>query len=302
MGRRATGRTTELIRCPIHLKGQILAFIEQLKTEENIPESCDSAWLGYYGGKQRLAVKIGQLIPSHRIYCEPYCGGAAVLFSKPKISKSNYREVLNDLDSQLIALYRIARDKPKEFYRWLQLTPYSIAEYEKAKIIRKQPWDYSDLEIAWANFVNLEFSYNNSHSNGWAIARYGCVHPQTWQNKIRKLPPSLERLKSVYLECRPAIECIQKWDSCATFFYVDPPYPGTRQGHYSGFSQRDFEELVECLKSIKGKFVLSNYDNPAVPSSWYRQEIAINCSSAFNGSRTEILWMNYEPSLGSLFD
>jgi DNA adenine methylase len=38
--------------------------------------------LSYYGGKQHLASKILDLIPEHRIYCEPFLGGGAVFFAK----------------------------------------------------------------------------------------------------------------------------------------------------------------------------------------------------------------------------
>ena len=40
--------------------------------------------ISYYGGKQQLASKIVSLFPEHKIYCEPFIGGAAVLFAKPQ--------------------------------------------------------------------------------------------------------------------------------------------------------------------------------------------------------------------------
>ena len=58
--------------------------------------------ISYYGGKQRLASTIIKLIPDHNLYCEPFCGGAAVFFQK---EKSNV-EVINDTNKLLINFYR----------------------------------------------------------------------------------------------------------------------------------------------------------------------------------------------------
>lgn len=37
--------------------------------------------LTYYGGKQMLAKQIVAQMPAHRVYLEPFAGGAAVLFA-----------------------------------------------------------------------------------------------------------------------------------------------------------------------------------------------------------------------------
>ena len=54
--------------------------------------------ISYYGGKQTLAKTILALIPEHRLYCEPFAGGAAVFFAKTP-SKV---EIINDTNGELI--------------------------------------------------------------------------------------------------------------------------------------------------------------------------------------------------------
>jgi DNA adenine methylase len=62
--------------------------------------------LRWHGGKFRLAPWIQNFFPPHRIYCEPYCGAASVLLTKPRC----WAEYLNDLDAELINLFRVLQD------------------------------------------------------------------------------------------------------------------------------------------------------------------------------------------------
>jgi DNA adenine methylase len=60
----------------------------------------------YYGGKQKLASIIVGLIPTHKLYCEPFLGGGAIFFSKPQSAV----EVINDTNKELINFYRVVQD------------------------------------------------------------------------------------------------------------------------------------------------------------------------------------------------
>ena len=59
----------------------------------------------WMGGKTRLAKHILPLFPEHQTYVEVFAGGAA-LFYKKQPSKF---EVLNDLNGELINLYRVVQ-------------------------------------------------------------------------------------------------------------------------------------------------------------------------------------------------
>lgn len=50
----------------------------------------------YYGGKQMLVDTILPMIPTHKIYCEPYFGGGAIFFAKGK----SYLEAINDINDR----------------------------------------------------------------------------------------------------------------------------------------------------------------------------------------------------------
>ncbi|MCP4107470.1 MAG: DNA adenine methylase, partial [Desulfobacteraceae bacterium] len=82
--------------------------------------------LPYIGGKSKLAQTIIDMIPKHVTYCEPFAGAAWVFFKK---EPTRY-EIINDLDSELIAFYRVLQYHLEEFvkqFKWL-LTSREIFE------------------------------------------------------------------------------------------------------------------------------------------------------------------------------
>lgn len=192
----------------------------------------------------------------------------------------------------------------------LVATPYSRAEYERAKAIYKGA-DADSVTQAWAMVVANQQSFSKSTGSGWQSnvtsepdrfpkewCRYRqemtqCVE-QAWALYTRVfmaygydasstgwrtekegerlepsiLPTTVQRINSVYLECDDALAVIKRWDTPDTLFYCDPPYPNTNQGQYKGYTQADFEELVDTLDGIQGSFLLSCYPNEAVPKDW----------------------------------
>jgi hypothetical protein len=79
--------------------------------------------LRYHGGKWLLAPWIIEHFPDHKIYVEPYGGGASVLLRKPR----SYSEVYNELDGDVVNVFRCLRDHGPELRRRLTLTPFARA-------------------------------------------------------------------------------------------------------------------------------------------------------------------------------
>lgn len=272
--------------------------------------------ISYYGGKQRIA---SQIVPHldaipHTVYAEPFAGGLAVLFAKhrPQVSNNHhYLEAINDISEDLINLYRVAREQPAEFERWMQLTPYSQAEHRKAIEILRNP-ESSEWMKAWAYYVNIQQSFANTLNAGWRASVYGRNQAATWDVKRKRIPECLERLADVHIACEDALRFIERWDSPQTLFYVDPPYPGSEQGHYDGYTLDDWAALCDALDNAQCSYVLSNYPQDIEPASAQRRiEIAAVVSSNGNGkvgkgrdksrgatademgdrTRTEVLWI-----------
>jgi DNA adenine methylase len=97
----------------------------------------------------------------------------------------------------------------------------------------------------------------------------------TWLNMRASVDDTVTRLQGITIECDDAIKIIERYDSPQTCFYCDPPYPGTDQGHYAGYSHENFACLVEALDQCKGSFVLSCYDQPGVPDALAKAEIRL---------------------------
>ena len=76
-----------------------------------------------------LAPWIIEHFPAHRIYCEPYGGGASVLLRKERA----WGEVYNDLDGEVVNIFQVMRDNHAALMEALRSTPYARAEFDIAQ-------------------------------------------------------------------------------------------------------------------------------------------------------------------------
>ncbi|MGI0501404.1 DNA adenine methylase [Limnospira platensis] len=254
--------------------------------------------ISYYGGKQRIASKILPHFPPHKVYVEPFAGGATMLFLKPLPTVTNhgdYRECLNDTSDLLINMYRVAKKYPDKFTTEINATLYSQSDHRKAIAICKHPDGYSDIEKAWAYYINIQQGFAKELNTGWGTSRLGQNNATTFANRNDRLSERLARLRNVFISCEDAIQCIERWDSPDTLFYCDPPYPNTRQGHYGGYTIDDWKRLCNALDNINGSYVVSNYYQPVEPTSATNKiEIKATMSARINttnNKRTEVLWI-----------
>ena len=84
----------------------------------------------YHGGKFRLAPWIIGYFPEHRCFVEPFGGAASVLLRK----EPSEAEVYNDLDGDVVNLFRVLRDPiaSRSLIDACALTPYSRTEFQCA--------------------------------------------------------------------------------------------------------------------------------------------------------------------------
>ncbi|MCX5598380.1 DNA adenine methylase [Streptomyces phaeochromogenes] len=251
----------------------------------------------YFGSKARIAPWIASLLPDHEHYVEPYCGGLSVLLAKTP----SKLETANDLDGQLVTFWRILRDQPDDLARACTLTPHSRAEHTQAY----EPAD-SDLETARRVWVRLtQGRSGRMDRTGWrhCIADIGTNMPAYLDGYRTRLHPVAERLMSVQLECRPALEVIAAFGARpGVLLYLDPPYLGsTRSRTASGYrhelrGEAGHRELAGALADCKAAVVLSGYHSPlydGLYEGWHRYERPASAgNAAVDRGRVEVLWAN----------
>ena len=259
----------------------------------------------YYGGKKRIAKWILQFIPQHSIYCEPFFGGGAVFFTK----SPSYLEVINDKNAMLINFYQQIQENFDIMASKIQVALHSEFQYYQAEKIYHGQLPADNIEKAVATFIVFNQSWNASARAGWKFdqgsggSHAGIVFAHARRNFC---PWIKKRLQYVQISCRDALQVIRDRDSVDTFFYLDPPYPDTNQGHYSGYSWENLEELLTLLQTIRGKFALSNYPSSLISkfsaeNNWQLKTLSMkkdsNMASIKGSTKTEILLMNYQISV-----
>lgn len=259
--------------------------------------------LSYYGGKQQLSSKILSLIPDHRIYCEPFLGGAAVFFAK----EPSPVEVINDSNGELINFYEVLKRDYSALEREVAVSLHSRKQHHHAKVIYENPEMFDRIKRAWAVWMLANTSYGCKLDGCFGFDRVGNSSKKLKNKRTQFSVDYAARLQEVQIECCDALRIIKSRDTTETFFYLDPPYVGTDQGHYDGYSQEDFDALLELLESIQGKFLLSSFRNKSLVeytcrNKWETLEMKMACSMTNRSQnprgKIEVLTANYPISVG----
>jgi DNA adenine methylase len=256
----------------------------------------------YFGGKTTLASRIVELLPAHGHYVEPYAGSLAVLLAKPRSAM----ETVNDLDGYLMTFWRVLRDRTEELVRVCTLTPHARGEHAIARQLDNHE-DLDELEIARRVWVGLTQGRSGTlRHTGWRYFRdragSSIGMPGYLVGYIDRIVADAERLAGVSLECRPALEIIEKYGQHTdTLIYADPPYLASTRGWGNNYrvemQQPDqHRELAEALRACHGPVVLSGYASPLYDDElfpdWHRVEMKAFTGNGTTGSRTEVLWSN----------
>jgi DNA adenine methylase len=256
----------------------------------------------YFGGKTSIAERIVSFLPAHEHYVEPFAGSLAVLLAKPLSSM----ETVNDLDGLLVNFWRVLRDRPQDLERACALTPHSRAEHLAAFDLD----GIDELELARRVWVRLTQGRGGHlhRGTGWRFYRdprgSSASMPEYLAGYTSRIAPAARRLAAVSLECRPALELVERYGQHpACLIYADPPYlRSTRtwtNGHAYGhemFTDAAHRELAGALAAAAAAVVLSGYASPLYEElydGWHRAEIsAFTGNAARNRDRIEVLWSN----------
>lgn len=274
------------------------------------PQSPTRPILRYHGGKWLLAPWIISHFPEHKIYVEPYGGAGSVLVRKPR----SFCEVYNDLDEEVVNLFRIVRDSDQclKLCTLLELTPFGRLDFAEARLDHNDPLERA-RRIVVRSFLGFgSASFNKDYSTGFRAAskETGRPHANDWANVPECLWLVTERFRAVTIECRDALEVIAQQDHPEALFYLDPTYldstrPNSNKKQYRfNLSLTDHRALAEMLRTIKGKAIVSGYPSELYEqlyAGWHRVEKIAQASGQHGRiQRTEVLWLNFVPAPQSI--
>lgn len=211
----------------------------------------------WIGGKRRLAELLLSRFPSHTCYVEVFAGGAAVFFTRHPAEV----EVLNDVNGDLVNLYRVVTHHLEEFVRQFKWALSSRQIFRWMQETR--PETLTDVQRA------ARFFYLQQQSFGGRVAgqTWGTATTAPSINLLRieeNLSAAHLRLASgVYVENLDWATCMDRYDRVHTLFYLDPPYWET-EGYGVAFPWEQYEVMAQKLRSIKGKAIISLNDHPDI--------------------------------------
>lgn len=214
-----------------------------------------NAFIPWIGGKRRLARHLLPLIPTHTCYCEPFAGAAAIFFAKPP----SQVEVLNDVNGELVNLFRVIQHHLEEFCRQFKHALLSRQIYEWEQM--KRPETLTDVQRA-ARFYYLQKLAFGGKVTGQSFGTGSTVGIRINLLRIEEeLSAAHVRLAGVIVEHLDWQDCLARYDASHTFFYADPPYWET-EGYGVDFGLEQYQALAAAARSIAGKLIISVNDHP----------------------------------------
>lgn len=211
--------------------------------------------LPWIGGKRRLAKHLLPLFPEHACYVEPFCGAAALFFMKAPAKA----EIINDINGDLVNLYRVVQHHLEEFVRQF-----------KWALVSRQIWQWLDVtpvetltDIQRAvRFFYLQKAGFGGKVEGRTFGTSTTSGPRLNLLRIEEeLSMAHLRLSGTTIEHLAWHECIRRYDRPHTLFYCDPPYWGT-EGYGVDFELEEYDRMATLARSISGRMIISVNDIP----------------------------------------
>lgn len=251
-------------------------------------------FIPWIGGKTHQSRHLVKILPKHKHYCEVFGGSGALLFRK----KPAFAETYNDLNGELVNLFRVVKENLEEFLTENRWNLVSREMFEEYKAI--YPRELDGIQRA-VRFFYLIIASNNCNMDQF---KQNGFRPASLHRE-KRLRAAHDRLKKVIIENQDFEQILPRFDREDTLYYLDPPYMETgRKRYVHTFKKKDHVRLAEALYEVKhAKWLLSYDDRPQIRelySNYTIEETKIVYSSFSlpGGKRrevTELVISNYRP-------
>lgn len=256
--------------------------------------------LKYPGSKWNIARQLVGLMPEHHSYVEPFFGSGALLFSKPPSDI----ETVNDLDSEVVNLFRCIQQDAGRLARLVATTTYSREVYE-GKYGAGAAGGYASRYLQAAGFLVRCWQGHGFRTCGGKVGwkndvagRERAYSVWDWYRLPGRIVDVAERLRRVQIECRPALEVIRRFDHPGVFMYLDPPYiwgvRARKQYRHEMWGENEHGELLDAILGSRAKIMISGYESELYSRrlKGWRKETFRSCAEK-GRPREEVVWMNY---------
>jgi DNA adenine methylase len=242
------------------------------------------------GGKSKLRKKIIEQIPEHTCYIELFFGAGWVYFGK----EPSKIEVINDIDKELVNLFKTIKHHAPEVERLLQYEFSGRDIFEEYKNCTLEYMTEIHRAIRFLYVITQSFAGKGNNYG------YGTTTKPGQQIFYKDILLELrDRLKNTYVENLSFGKIIDKYDREYSFFFCDPPYIETC-GYENKFGEEEHKLLAEKLKGLKGKFLLTINDHPLARELYKGfniKEVKVNYSISkekeARGKYNELIITNY---------
>lgn len=273
----------------------------------------------WFGSKRKIALKIIEIIGSHRVYWEPFCGSMAVLMLKPPCEM----ETVNDLHGDMINLAKVIQHKELgcQLYDKLTRTLYCEDLFREAKkrwlsgpggTGIDRAYDYFVVSWMGINGVSGTARYNYQFATRWCLG--GGQGARRWRSVVESVPAWHRRLQNVVILRRDAFELLDNIkDESGVVIYCDPPYFDKSDKYLHDFAPDQHAQLAESLQRFRdARVIVSYYDDPRLEGfydGFNKIELAGSTQLLRNATRgpkkkrrikqTEILLVNQDVKLNT---
>ncbi len=268
--------------------------------------------LKWAGGKSQLLPAIKSLLPTqYEHYYEPFIGGAAVL-----LSIVPQRATINDINSQLVNLYRQLQNSPEDIIEYVNAMDAVNCDKDyylgmRERYNHKIASQKLDLECA-----ALMIWINKHCFNGLYRVNSKGLFNVPYNNKTKGKSIDEENIRAIGAYLKKAgvkITCSDFEEACQDvkqndFVYFDSPYvPESKTADFTayakdGFGMAEHERLAQLFKKldrIGAKLMLSNNDVDLVRELYYDYKFThldvkrmINCDATKRVGK-EVIITNY---------
>ncbi len=211
-----------------------------------------NSFISWIGGKKLLRKRIVEEFPENGTfdrYIEVFGGAGWVLFASEKHAKM---EVYNDINGNLINLFRCVKYHPEALQKELKFLLISREQFFDAKG-QMAVMGLTDIQRAARFYILIKESFGTD-------TRTFCVRPKNLDNAIAYITEVSKRLNNVVIENQDFERIFKTYDKSSALFYLDPPYYNSEKYYAEKFTPEDHIRLKHGLEEIEGRFILSYND------------------------------------------